>query len=311
MTKDTGHIEPQQRSVDTRLLRIAYEEWGPANGFPIVLLHGFPDDVHAWDDVAPILASDGNHVLVPYLRGFGPTRFLDPSTPRISQQATLGGDLLDFMDTLKLPKAVLAGYDWGCTAACVASILQPNRVAALLAIHGYGVGDTHTPELPAPPAEERECWYHWYFQIERGRRGLEANRKALCLMLWRMWSPKWKFSIDIFERTSRSFENPDFVPVVIHAYRHAHGGIPSDPSYAETESMLTKRPAIAVPSMVLHGTEDSVHPPHRSVPDMTRFPAGTERLLVYDAGHFVPREKPEVVVDAIRKLTGKETLKKG
>ena len=304
MTKDSIHVKPQKRSVNTDLLQIAYEEWGRPDGYPIILLHGFPDDVRAWDQVAPALIADGTRVLTPYLRGFGPTRFLDPVTPRISQQATLGRDLLDFMDALNLSKVVLAGYDWGCTAACVASILQPSRVAALLAIHGYGVGDIMTPEPPAPAAEERECWYHWYFQIERGRRGLESNRKELCLLLWRSWSPNWKFERETFERTASSFDNPDFVPVVIHAYRHAHGNVPSDPSYADTESSLTKQPAITVPSVVLHGSEDMVHPPHRSEPDMGRFPKGTERLLVPGAGHFVPREKPKAVIDAIRKLMG-------
>lgn len=258
--------------------------------------------MRAWDQVAPALVADGGRVLTPYLRGFGPTRFLDPSTPRISQQATLGQDLLDFMDAVKLPKALLAGYDWGCTAACVASVLQPNRVAALLAIHGYGIADTLTSEPPASPTEERECWYHWYFQIERGRRGLEANRKELCLLLWRAWSPKWKFDIETFKRTASSFDNPDFVPIVIHAYRHAHGNVPSDQSYAEVESRLAKQPSITVPAMVLHGTEDTVHPPHRSEPDMGRFPEGIKRLLVPGAGHFVPREKPDAVVNAIQEL---------
>ncbi len=288
------------------MLRIAYEEWGPPGGFPVILLHGFPDDVRAWDGVAPPLASAGVRVLVPYLRGFGPTRFADPSTPRVGQQAALGRDVIDMMDSLELPRAILAGYDWGCTAACAASILSPGRVAALLAIHGYGVFDTVTPEPPAPAAEERECWYHWYFHLERGRRGLEANRRELCLLLWRSWSPSWAFARETFERTAPSFDNPDFVPVVIHAYRHSHGNAPGDPAFAEAERLLARQPPIAAPSVVLHGAEDAVHPPHRSLPHMHLFPRGTRRVVVPGAGHFLPRERPAEVVEAIRELAHDE-----
>lgn len=305
MTNTSALLKPYKKAARTRLLQIAYEEWGPPNGYPIILLHGFPDDVHAWDHVAPALVEDGYRVLVPYLRGFGPTRFLDPSTPRVGQQAALGQDVLDLMDALALRKVALAGFDWGCTAACVASILQSERVAVLLAIHGYGVGDTMTPEPPAPAVEERECWYHWYFQTERGRRGLEANRRDICLLLWKSWSPNWTFDKETFERTATSFDNPDFVSVVIHAYRHSHGNAPGDPSLAEVERQLATLPPITVPSMVLHGAEDTVHPLHRSEPHMRLFPEGTKRVSVPDAGHFVSRERPEAVVEAIKTLVTK------
>jgi pimeloyl-ACP methyl ester carboxylesterase len=294
--------KPQERTVHTRLLQIAFEEWGPSDGLPAVLLHGFPDDVRAWDQAAHSLAGDGNRLIVPYVRGFGPTRFLDSQTPRVGQQSALGTDVIDLMDALSMPCAFLAGYDWGCTAACVASVLNPRRVTGLLAIHGYGIGDTTTPKQPAPAAEERECWYHWYFHLERGRRGLEANRKELCRLLWHSWSPNWKFSDREFEQTASSFENPDFVSIVIHAYRHSHGNDPGDPGLAGIERRLAELPPITVPSMVLHGTEDTVHPLHRSRPQMKLFPAGTQRREVQGAGHFVPREKPEAVVDAINTL---------
>ncbi len=297
--------KPQKRTARTRVLQIAYEEWGPPDGYPILLLHGFPDDVRAWDQVAPPLAEGGYRVLVPYLRGYGPTRFLDPLTPRVGQQAALGQDVIDLMDALALPHAALAGYDWGCTAACVTSILQPKRVTALLAIHGYGVADTITPEPPAPPVEERECWYHWYFNLERGRRGLEANRREICLLLWRSWSPNWKFDTETFERTAASFDNADFVPVVIHAYRHSHGNTLGDPAFADVERQLATLPPITVPSMVLHGAEDTVHPPHRSQTHMHLFPEGTRRIVAPGAGHFVSREQPEAVVEAIRKLVAR------
>jgi len=167
MGSDPAYTKPEELSVFTKVLEIVYEQRGPQSGYPIILLHGFPDDVRGWDVVAILLAEAGHCVLVPYLRGFDPTRFLDASTPRVGQQAAIGQDVLDFMDALGLTRAVLAGYDWGCRAACVASILQPKRVRALLAIHGYGINDTISPPQPAPPIEERECWYHWYFNIER------------------------------------------------------------------------------------------------------------------------------------------------
>ncbi len=295
-------MEKREKTALTPLLRIAYEEWGPSDGSPVILLHGFPDDVRAWDEVAPALARAGCRVLVPYLRGFGPTRFADPSVPKVGQQAALGRDVIEMMDALALRQAILAGYDWGCTAACAASILHPERVTALLAIHGYGVSDTVTPEPPAPAAEERECWYHWYFHLERGRRGLEANRREICLLLWRSWSPTWRFDEQAFIRTAASFDNPDFVPVVINAYRHSHGNASGDPALAEAERILTRQPPIQAPSMVLHGAEDAVHPLHRSLPHMHLFPRGTRRVVVNGAGHFVPRERPAAVIEALREL---------
>jgi pimeloyl-ACP methyl ester carboxylesterase len=302
MAQSPDAPRPQKRTIRTGLLQIAYEEWGSPGGQPVILLHGFPDDARAWDDVAPALVGDGCRVIVPYLRGFGPTHFLRPETPRVGQQAALGLDVIDLMDALSIPRAVLAGYDWGCTAACVASILQPTRVAALLAIHGYGVGDIVTPEPPAPAAEERECWYHWYFHTERGRRGLEARRREICLLLWRSWSPHWGFSDQEFARTAESFDNPDFVSVVIHAYRHSHGNAPGDPRYSDAERRLAGLPAITVPSLVLHGVEDTVHPLHRSLPRMNLFPGDTRRIEVRGAGHFVPREEPVAVGEAMRSL---------
>lgn len=305
MDSSSNFLRAQERTVDTRALHITYEDWGPPEGYPIILLHGFPDDVRAWDQVAPPLAEVGYHVIVPYLRGFGPTRFLAPSTPRAGQQAALGQDVIDLMDALAMPKVALAGYDWGCTAACVASILQPERIGALLAIHGYGVFDTITPETPAPAVEERECWYHWYFQIERGRRGLEANRKDICLLLWRSWSPNWKFNKQTFDRTAISFYNPDFVTIVIDAYRHSHGNTPGDQAFAEVERQLATLPRITVPSIVLHGAEDTVHPLHRSKQHMDLFPEGTRRIEVPGAGHFVTRQSPKVVVEAILTLVAR------
>jgi pimeloyl-ACP methyl ester carboxylesterase len=289
-------------TVRTPTLEIGYEEHGPATGPPVVLLHGFPDDVRAWDGVTGPLVADGCRVLVPSLRGYGPTRFLDPAAPRMAQQAAIGQDLLDFLDALGLPRASLAGYDWGGRAACIAAILAPARVRALVTIGGYNVQNTLAPPRPAAAEDERAYWYQWYFNTERGRLGLETNRREICRLLWREWSPGWRFDDATFERTAVSFDNPDFVPVVIHSYRHRHGNAPGDPRFDAIERRLAERPRIEVPSVILHGRDDGVDRPRKSERHPTLFPDGTERRVVPDAGHFLPRERPEAVVDALRSL---------
>lgn len=290
------------RKVKTPVLEIAYEEQGDPNGFPVVLIHGFPDDVRAWDETARLLANAGYRVLTPYIRGFGPTRFLSESTLRAGQQAAIGQDLIDFIDALGLSGATLAGYDWGCRAACVASVLQPSRVNALIAIGGYNIQDVQSAPFPELPAEEKESWYHWYFNTERGRLGLNLYKREICRMLWRDWSPGWQFDEETFERTAKSFDNPDFVDVVVQEYRHCHLNDPGDPQYNEIEKYLSRQPHITVPSVILHGTEDTIHPPHRSEPHPAFFPKGTGRILVPGAGHFLPRQRPDAVFEAIIKL---------
>ena len=223
-------------------LEIAYEAHGDPRGFPVVLLHGFPDDVRAWDGVAPALAAAGCRVLVPYLRGYGPTRFLDPAAPRMAQQAAIGQDLLDFVDALALPRVALAGYDWGGRAACIAAIVAPARVRALVTIGGYNVQNTTAPSRPASAAEERARWYQWYFNTERGRRGLEQNRREICRLLWREWSPSWRFDDATFDRTAQSFDSPDFVEVVIHSYRHRHGNASGEERFDALEGPLRSGP---------------------------------------------------------------------
>ena len=186
-------MSPETRIVRTPVLEIAYEEHGDAADAPVILLHGFPDDARAWDGVALSLAAAGHRVLVPYLRGYGPTRFLDPAAPRMAQQAAIGQDLLDFMQALALSQVTLAGYDWGGRAACIAAIMAPERVRALVTIGGYNVQNTVAPSPPASAAEERASWYQWYFNTERGRRGLEEKRREICRFLWQTWSPTWRF----------------------------------------------------------------------------------------------------------------------
>lgn len=295
------------RTIRTATLEIAYEQQGDPRGFPVVLLHGFPDDVRAWDGVTSMLVGAGHRALVPYLRGFGPTRFLDPGAPRAAQQAAIGQDLLDFMAALGLGRVALAGYDWGGRAACIASLLAPERVRALLTIGGYNVQNTVTPSRPASAPEERAHWYQWYFNTERGRAGLEQNRREICRLLWQEWSPGWRFDEATFERTAASFDNPDFVPVVIHSYRHRHGNAPGEPRFEAVERRLAERPPIRVPSVILHGAADYVEPRHRSERHLPLFPAGTERHVVPGAGHFLPREQPAVVAEALLKLLARTT----
>ena len=289
-------------TVRTPTLEIGYEEWGEAAGAPVVLLHGFPDDAHAWNGVAPPLAARGSRVLAPYLRGYGPTRFLDAGAPRMAQQAAIGQDLLDFMDAVGIERAALAGYDWGGRAACIAAILAPARVRALVTIGGYNVQNTVAPPRPASAEEERAVWYQWYFNTERGRLGLEKNRREICRLLWRDWSPGWRFDDATFEQAAAAFDNPDFVPVVIHSYRHRHRHAPGDPRFDAIEGRLAQRPRIEVPSVILHGADDAVDFPSRTERHPAMFPDGTERHVIPDAGHFLPREQPGAVVDALLPL---------
>ena len=291
------------RTVRTATLEIGYEEHGEPRGAPVIALHGFPDDAHAWDAVGPPLAAGGCRVLAPYLRGYGPTRFLDPGAARMAQQAAIGQDLLDFMDALGLERAALAGYDWGGRAACIAAILAPARVRLLVTIGGgYNVQNTIAPPRPASANQERANWYQWYFNTERGRLGLEQNRREICGLLWRDWSPGWRFDDATFERTAVAFDNPDFVPIVIHSYRHRHGHAPGEPRFDAIERRLAERPRIEVPSVILHGRDDTVDPPRQSESHLAMFPEGTERHVVPDAGHFMPREQPGVVVEALAAL---------
>ena len=287
------------KTVRTPVLEIAYEEHGPPDGDPIILLHGFPDDVRTWDGVVPALARAGHRVLVPWLRGYGPTRFLNPATPRSGQQAALGADLLDFLNALAIPRARLVGYDWGGRAACIVAALWPERVHALVSIGGYNIQSIATALRPASAAAEYRYWYQWYFHTERGRAGLLANRRDLCRLLWRLWSPNWHFDDETFARTAASWDNPDFVDVVIQSYRHRHLAAPGDPALDAVEAQLAQRPSITVPAIVLEGEADGVSPPHQTDHDRSRFTGPYSRRLIPIVGHFLPREAPDAVVQAL------------
>jgi pimeloyl-ACP methyl ester carboxylesterase len=286
----------------TTTLEIGYQESGPDDGPPVILLHGWPSDPHDWDDVVTALVADGCRVLVPWLRGFGPTRFLHRDTPRSGQQAALGADLRDFLDALGIEDAHLAGYDWGGRAACVVAALWPGRVRGLVSVGGYNIQNIAASGHPVAPAQEHRLWYQWYFQTERGRAGLDANRRDVARLLWRLWSPNWHFDDATFDATSTSFDNPDFVAVTIQSYRHRHGNAPGDPALEPIEQRLAAQPAITVPAIVLHGAADGVSPVEQSAAHARHFAGRYDRRVIPVAGHFLSRETPLAVVEALRDL---------
>jgi pimeloyl-ACP methyl ester carboxylesterase len=296
-------ITPMERTIQTPVLNIGFEESGSSTGFPVILLHGFPDDVRAWDEVALPLARAGHRVLVPYLRGYGPTRFRDAAAPRMAEQAAIGQDVIDFADALGLARFAVAGYDWGGRAASIAAALHPDRVRAAVIIGGYLIQDTITPARPAAPETEQALWYQWYFNTERGRAGLGANRRSLCRLLWHSWSPTWIFTDETFNRTAGSFDNPDFVEIVIHSYRHRNLNAAGEPRFAALERRLAERPKIEVPAILLHGADDGIgRPPADSPAERASFTSLMARRVIAGAGHFLPREKPEAVSSAMLEL---------
>lgn len=290
------------QSVRTPTLDVAYEEYGPADGAPVILLHGFPYDPRCFDEVAPPLAADGCRVLVPYLRGYGSTRFLSADTPRSGEQAALGNDLLQFMDALGIGRATLMGYDWGGRAACVVSALWPERARALVSCTGYNIQDIAASAKPASAAQEHRLWYQYYFNTARGVAGLTENRRDVCRLLWTLWSPNWAFDEATFEASARSFDNPDFVAVVIQSYRHRYGYTPGDPALVGIEARLQAQPTIAVPTINLHGEGDGVGPVSRTDRSAPKFADRYERRLIPKVGHNVPQEAPDETVAAIRDL---------
>lgn len=294
---------PVRSSVTTPVLEIGYEAAGEpsAQGVPVILLHGFPYDVRAFDEVADELAASGRYVLAPYLRGYGPTRFRAARTPRSGQQAAIGQDLLEFMDALEIDRAVVAGYDWGGRAACIAAALWPQRITGLVTCGGYAIQDIAKSGEPAPAEIEQKLWYQYYFHSERGRRGLSRNREELCALLWRDWSPAWTAAAAAFPTTAPSLHNPDFVDVVVHSYRHRYGLAEGDPRYQPLETALAALPKIAVPTVILVSEADGVtgpagldHGPHFTGPCEIRSLPGI--------GHNVPQEAPTAFAEAVLSL---------
>ncbi len=294
-------LEPLQR-IAAGVLDVAYHESGPADGLAVVLLHGFPYDIHTYAEVAPLLAAQGCRVIVPYLRGFGPTRFRAAETPRSGEQAALGADLLALMDALALSRPVLAGYDWGGRAACVVAALWPERCDGLVSFNSYNIQDIARAMNPDVAENEHRLWYQYYFHSERGRAGLAANRRELCRLLWRLWSPTWTFDDATFERSAAAFDNPDFVDVVIHSYRHRFGLVAGDPALADIERRLAAGPVIAVPAITFDGADDGVRSPADAAAHADRFSALRSHRIVAGVGHNMPQEQPQVFAEAVLEL---------
>lgn len=290
------------KRTDAGVVSVAYYENGPANGTPVLLLHGFPYDVHAYDEVTPLLVSAGCRVFTPYLRGYGPTRFLSADAPRSGQQGVLARDLLAFMDALGIQSAVLAGYDWGGRAACIVAALWPERAQGLVTGGGYNIQDIPRSLNPQMPENEHRLWYQYYFHSERGRNGLIQYRRDLCRLLWQLWSPTWDFKDETFNQTADSFDNPDFVDVVIHSYRHRFGLVPGDPAVEETEKRLTAQPKISVSTVALDGDADGVAPAHGSEHHHLFFTGSYERRVLPGVGHNPPQEAPQDFAAAVLSL---------
>jgi pimeloyl-ACP methyl ester carboxylesterase len=290
------------RHVDAGALDIAYYEAGPSDGPVVMLMHGFPYDIHSYVDVAPQLATQGCRVIVPYLRGYGPTRFRDQATPRSGEQAAVGADMMALMDALHIKRAVFAGYDWGGRAACIGAALWPERCIGLVSVNSYLIQDIAKAMVPARPDREVPLWYQYYFQLERGRAGLAANRRGIARILWKQWSPDWHFDDSCFERTAVAHDNPDYVDVVIHSYRHRFGLADGDPQYADLQRKLAALPAISVPTITLDGEGDGVVPATDGRASAPGFTGRRLHRVIPRAGHNLPQEEPEAFAAAVMEL---------
>lgn len=282
--------------IDTPQAELAVEVQGPENGPVAILLHGFPYSPRDYDAVAPRLAAAGLRVLVPHLRGYGATR-LKPGVPRSGAQGALGADLLALMDALAIPRARLAGYDWGGRAACVVAALHPARCAGLLSCTGYNIQDIARSGVPAAPEQEARWWYQYYLHGARGARGLAENRRGFARLLWRQWSPPWAFTEAAFAAAAACWDNPDYVEVVVHSYRHRYGLVPGDPAHEAIEAALAALPPITVPAADLHGGADGVNPPGPN--PSPRFTGPFARRILPGIGHNVPAEAPEAFAEAL------------
>ena len=280
-------------------LCIAYEESGNVDGIPIILLPGFPYDIRAYDKVTKHLSNEKYRIIVPYLRGFGQAKFLSPGTIRSGQQAALANDLIALMDALSIQKAIVGGYDWGGRACCIVSALFPERIIGLVSMAGYNIQNIEKYSEPVAPEIEMLNWYQFYFHSERGRLGLTKYRKELCRLLWRNWSPTWKFDDDTFEATAVSFNNPDFVEVVVHSYRHRYQLANGDPKFESIERLLQKQPTIKVPAIILDADADGVEPFSGTGKDARYFEGGYERRVVKGVGHNLPQEAPAEFANSI------------
>ncbi|MHC8338363.1 alpha/beta fold hydrolase [Pseudomonas sp. HLT2-19-2] len=296
------NTEARIHFTKTPSLSLAYEEHGPTTGDPVILLHGFPYSPRAYDEIAPALAAKGYRVIVPYLRGYGLTRFNNPDTLRSGQQAALAQDLLDLMDALAIQQAALCGYDWGGRAACIVAALWPERVRCLVTGDGYNLQNIPHSTEPLDPQTEHRLWYQYYFHTPRGVEGLTKNRRDLCELLWTLWSPTWAKGPELYPLSAPAFDNPDFVEVVIHSYRHRFMYALGDPALEWIEAALTRQPPISVPTISLCGADDGVGPALEIDEDIAHFTGRYERRVLAGVGHNIPEEAPEATVRALLDL---------
>ena len=287
------------KQVHAGLLNVGYADVGQRSGQAVILLHGWPYDIHTYEDVAPLLASAGYRVVVPFLRGYGTTRFLSKETPRNGQQSVIAVDVIALMDALRIDKAIVAGCDWGARTANIIAALWPERCKALVSVSGYLIGSREANRMPLPPKAELEWWYQFYFATDRGRAGYEAYRRDFAKLIWRLASPRWNFDDATFERSAASFENPDHVDIVIHNYRWRLGLADGEPKYDALEERLAKGPVITVPTMTLEGDANGApHPPPASYAQ--KFVGKyTHRDIHGGIGHNLPQEAPHAFAQAV------------
>jgi pimeloyl-ACP methyl ester carboxylesterase len=291
------------KQIDAGVLNVGYAEAGPADGSAVILLHGWPYDIHSYVDVTPLLASTGYWVIVPYLRGYGTTRFLSSETVRNGQQSAVAVDIIALMDALKIGKATIAGYDWGARTADIIAALWPERCKALVSVSGYLIGSPDSNRMPLPPKAELEWWYQYYFATERGRAGYDKYRHDFAKLIWQTASPKWNFDDATFERSAASFNNPDHVSIVIHNYRWRLGLAPGEPKYDDLEKRLAAGPPIAVPTVTLEG--DANGAPHLDPSAYAKkFTGKYSHRLIRGAGHNLPQEAPQAFAEAVAEVTG-------
>ena len=286
------------RQIAAGVLDVGYVEAGPAGGPPVILMHGFPYDIHSYVDVAPLLAAKGYRVIVPYFRGYGSTTFRSGSTPRNVDQAAFALDILALMDALKIKQATLAGYDWGSRTGGIIAALWPARVKALVSGGGYLITNLAAQKQPLPPAAENAWWYQYYFDTERGVRGLTKYRYDFGLFVWKFNSPTWKFSAQTYDQTAAAFSNPDYVTIVIGNYRWRQGLYPAEPEYASIEDKLQKSPPIAVPAITIDGQHDPFTPPGDGAAYRDKF-TGRYEHRVFPVGHNLPQEAPVAFAQAV------------
>jgi pimeloyl-ACP methyl ester carboxylesterase len=294
----TGYSFGPVRQINAGVLNVGYVETGPANGRPVILLHGFPYDIHSYVEVAPLLAARGYRVIVPYFRGYGTTTFLSASTPRNVDQVAFALDILALMDVLEIEKATLAGYDWGSRTADIIAAIWPERVQALVSVSGYLITNLAAQKLPLPPKDEVSWWYQYYFDTERGLLGLTQYRSELGLVVWKYNSPTWKFSEATYNQTAAAFNNPDYVSIVIGNYRWRQSLAPSEPEYASIENHLQQTPVIAVPTITIDGIYDPFTPPGDGATYRDHF-VGKYEHRAFKVGHNVPQEAPRAFAQAV------------